>query len=120
MNIESKIEAAAQQARISPKISHAALLMTTQVAKWSLRLFFVLIVARALGPAEFGVYALLYAMVEFLTVASGAGYLDYLTREAAKDARAGWGLAFQLMALRVTVAIPIAVLEIGILSLMRY
>lgn len=106
--------------RIEPRVSHAGLLMVAQVAKWSLRLVFVLIVARALGPKEFGVYALLFTMVEFLGVASGWGYIDYLTREAAKDARAGWGLAFQLVVLRVTIAIPVALIEIGALSAMRY
>jgi len=94
--------------------------MVAQVAKWSLRVVFVLVVARALGPERLGIYALLYALVEFLAVASGAGYSDYLTREAAKDASSGWGLAFQLMALRVAIAVPIAAIEIGILSLMRY
>ena len=103
-----------------PKISHAMLLTGAQGTKWSLRVMFVLIVARALGPSEFGVYALLYTMVEFLAVASGAGYIDYLTREAAIDARIGWGLAFQLMVLRIAIAIPVALIEIGILFLMRY
>jgi O-antigen/teichoic acid export membrane protein len=103
-----------------PRISHAALLTAAQVAKWSLRLVFVLVVARASGPERFGVYALLFAMIEFLAVASGSGYADYLTREAAKDARVGWGLAFQLILLRIAIAIPIAAIEISILSMMRY
>jgi len=110
----------ANPAALAPKISHAALLVTSQVVKWSLRLVFVVIVARALGPQQFGVYALLFALIEFLAVASGSGYADYLTREAAKDARVGWGLAFQLVWLRVAVAIPVAAIEIGILSVMRY
>lgn len=66
--------------------------MTAQVTRYLLRLVFVLVVARALGAKGVGVYALVYAMFEFLMVASGAGYPDYLTREAAKDAQAGWGL----------------------------
>src|SRR5271157_3690361 len=104
----------------APKFSDTILLTASQVVKWSLRLVFVLVVARTLGPGTFGVYALLFAMVEFLAVASGSGYADYLTREAAKDARVGWGLAFQLMLLRVAIAIPGAAIEIGILTLLRY
>jgi O-antigen/teichoic acid export membrane protein len=104
----------------TPKLSDTILLTASQVAKWSLRLVFVLIAARALGPNRFGVYALLFAMVEFLAVASGAGYADYLTREAAKDAHVGWGLAFQLMLLRIAIAIPVAAIEIGILALLGY
>jgi len=59
-------------------------------------------------------------MVEFLAMASGGGYIDYLTREAARDAGVGWGLASQLMALRIAIAIPVAVIEIAILFVMRY
>jgi O-antigen/teichoic acid export membrane protein len=104
----------------APRFSHTLFLTASQGAKWSLRLVFVAVIARAMGPEKFGTYALIFAMVEFLAVASGAGYADYLTREAAKDERAGWGLALQLMLLRVAIAIPVAAIEIGILSLMRY
>jgi O-antigen/teichoic acid export membrane protein len=104
----------------APKFSDTLLLTGSQVVKWSLRLVFVLIVARALGPDRFGVYALLIAMVEFLAVASGSGYADYLTREAARDARVVWGLPFQLTLLRIAIAIPAAAIEIGILALLRY
>ena len=104
----------------APKFSDTILLTGSQAVKWSLRLVFVLIVARTLGPDRFGVYALLFAMVEFLAVASGSGYADYLTREASRDARVGWGLPFQLILLRIAIAIPIAAIEIGILTLLRY
>jgi O-antigen/teichoic acid export membrane protein len=104
----------------APKFSDAILLTASQVVKWSLRLVFVLGVARTLGPGRFGVYALLFAMVEFLAVASGSGYADFLTREAARDARVGWGLAFQLVLLRIAMAIPVAAVEIGILDLLGY
>jgi O-antigen/teichoic acid export membrane protein len=104
----------------APKFSDTVLLTGSQVAKWLLRLVFVLSVARALGPDRFGVYALLFAMVEFLAVASGSGYADFLTREAARDARVGWGLASQLMLLRIAIAIPVAAIEVGILALLRY
>jgi O-antigen/teichoic acid export membrane protein len=104
----------------APKFSDTILLTGSQVVKWSLRLVFVLIVARTLGPAGFGVYALLFAMVECLAVASGSGYADYLTRESARDARVGWGLAVQLMLLRIAILIPGAAIEIGILALLRY
>jgi O-antigen/teichoic acid export membrane protein len=103
-----------------PKLSHAGLLIASQVVRSSLRLIFVLVVARALGPKELGAYALLFTVVEFLAMASGAGYADYLTREAARDASAGWGLAFQLLGLRVAIAIPVALVEIGVLAVMGY
>src|ERR1700739_1509001 len=93
----------ASQLSASPgeaRISHAALLTAAQLVRGILRLFFVVAVARVLGPGRFGVYALLLAMVEMLAVASGSGYADYLTREAAKDARVGWGMGSQLIWLR--------------------
>lgn len=103
-----------------PKFSDAAMLTGSQVAKWLLRLAFVIVVARALGPEKFGVYALLFAVTEFLAAASGTGYTDYLTRETAREERLGWGLASQLVLLRIAIAIPVAAMEVGILSLMHY
>ncbi len=77
-------------------------------------------VARALGPTGFGVYALIFAVVELLAMVSGVGYAEYLTREAAKDERAGWGLASQLTILRIAIAIPVAAVAMGILWIMHY
>jgi O-antigen/teichoic acid export membrane protein len=73
----------------APRFSHTALVTASQVAKGSLRLIFLVVIARAIGPEQFGTYALIFAMIEFVAVASGAGYIDYLTREAAKDERGG-------------------------------
>lgn len=84
------------------------------------RLLFVLFVARGLGPRQFGVYALLLAIVEMLAVASGSGYADYLTREAGKDARVGWGLASQLIWLRLACVIPLAGAGVGMLRVLGY
>jgi O-antigen/teichoic acid export membrane protein len=104
----------------APKFSDTILLTGSQVAKWSLRLLFVLVVARALGPEKFGIYALLFSLVEFVAVASGSGYADYLTRETAKNENVGWDLALRLIPLRIVIAILVAAGEIGILSLLGY
>jgi len=103
-----------------PKISHAILLTSAQLARGLFRLLFVVVVARQLGPQQFGVYALLLAMVEMLAVASGSGYADYLTRESAKDARVGWGLASQLTCLRLGCALLLAGAGLGILWVLGY
>ncbi len=105
---------------LEPKISHAVLLTSAQLSRGLARLLFVVVVARALGPEQFGVYALLLAMVEMLAVASGSGYIDYLTREAAKDERLGWGLAAQLTWLRAAYVIPFTGAGLGILWLSGY
>ncbi len=105
-----------REARISP----ALLLTAAQLSRGLFRLFFVITVARVLGPARFGVYTLLLAMVEMLAVASGTGYMDYLSREAAKDDRLGWGLGAQLIRLRVAYALPLTVLGLSLLWLLGY
>jgi O-antigen/teichoic acid export membrane protein len=107
----------AYSAVIEPKISHALILTSAQLARGLGRLLFVLVAARVLGPGQFGVYALLLAIAEMLAVASGSGYGDYLTREAAKDARVGWGLGGQLVWLRLACAFPLAGAALGTLWL---
>jgi O-antigen/teichoic acid export membrane protein len=112
----SQLSASPGQARIS----HAALLTAAQLLRGLLRLVFVIAVARVLGPGRFGVYALLLAMVEMLGAASGTGYIDYLTREAAKDERLGWGLGGQLVWLRLACMVPFTGIGLGVLWLLGY
>jgi len=103
-----------------PRVSHAILLTASQVARRVMRVVFALCVARALGPGGFGTYALLLAVVELVAMISGSGYVDYLTRETAKDQRMGWGLGVQLFLLRCTYVIPGAGGAIAILWLLNY
>ena len=102
-----------------PKFSDTILLTGSQLAKW-LRLAFVLVAARVLGPVTFGVYALMFSLVEFMAVASGSGYADYLSRETAKDENFGWELAMRLILLRTGIAVLVVTAAIGILSLLGY
>jgi O-antigen/teichoic acid export membrane protein len=104
----------------APKISQAVLLTSAQLARVLSRMFFVLAAARALGPAQFGVYTLILAVVEIAAVVSGIGYGDYLTREAARDQRLGWGLGEQLTGLRIAYAVPLAGITLGLLWLFGY
>ncbi len=103
-----------------PRISQAALLTAAQLARALSRLVFVVLVARVLGPEQFGVYTLLLAVVEITAVLSGMGYGDYVSREAAKDARRGWGAGEQLTWLRIAYAIPLAAIAVGLLSMFGY
>lgn len=116
----ASVEGAAWSAGIEPRISHAVVLTIAQLSRGLIRLFFVLVVARALGPQRFGVYALLLAVTEMLAVASGSGYTDYLTREAAKDSRLGWGLGSQLTWLRLACTLPLAGAALLILRVLGY
>lgn len=103
-----------------PQASHAFLLTTAQVLRGTARVAFVLVVARELGPWEFGVYALILALVEMLAVASGSGHADYLTREAAMDPRLGWGVGGQLIWLRLACLIPLVALGLALLAVLGY
>jgi O-antigen/teichoic acid export membrane protein len=117
---DTEVSASASPLVAHPRVSHAVLLTASQLSRGLLRLLFVLAAARELGPGRFGVYTLLLAMVEMLAVASGSGYVDYLTREAAKDERLGWGLAAQLIWLRLAYMIPFTGVGLGIVWLLGY
>lgn len=94
------------------------MLTATRVCRWGLRLIFLIIAARALGPNEFGVYVLLLAVLEIAAVAGGTALVDYLTRETAKDVASAWNLALQAAILRIVYAIPLGAAGIGALWLL--
>ncbi len=103
-----------------PKISDAVLLTAAQLSRAVLRLLFILVVARKLGPESFGIYTLILAITEIIAVVSGIGYGDYLTREAAKDERVGWGVGAQLTWLRIAYGLPLTAAGLIILWLLGY
>jgi O-antigen/teichoic acid export membrane protein len=105
---------------VMPELVDVFILIASPLVRRVLRVVFVLMVARSLGPAGFGAYALLFALVEFIAVASGVGYADYLTRETAKDERVGWGAALQLTWLRIAIAIPLVAIVIAMLFILHY
>jgi O-antigen/teichoic acid export membrane protein len=108
-------EARANNQVPKPRVSHAALLVAAQLSRGLVRVLFVIVVARRLGPEQFGVYALILATVEMIAVASGSGYGDYLTREAAKNEPLGWGVAAQLTRLRLLSIIPMTAIGLALL-----
>lgn len=87
-------------------LSGAALLTASRVSRWILRLVYLVIAARVLGPERFGVYVLLLAVLEIVAVASGTALVDFLTREAAKDPASAWNLGLQAAVLRMAYAVP--------------
>jgi O-antigen/teichoic acid export membrane protein len=103
-----------------PRISHAFLLTASQLVRRLLRFAFGLIVARSLGAENFGVYAVLFAVTEMLSWASGTGFSEYLARETAKDPAEGWQIAPQMALLRLIYTVPLVLAGVGILSLLRY
>jgi O-antigen/teichoic acid export membrane protein len=80
----------------------------------------LLLAARLLGPATFGNYALLITVAEMIAVISGAGYVDYLSREIARQpAAAGW-LAMRLTQVRVAYIFGSSVLALLCLRLLHF
>lgn len=118
--MSARVEIQMEQADLSPKVSHAFLLTSAPLARGLVRLLFVLVVARQLGPQQFGVYALLLAVTEMVAVGSGSGHADYLTREAAKDARVGWGLGSQLVWLRLASVVSVCGAGLAVLWALGY
>ena len=116
-NVEVVVTAAAGR---GPKFTDAALLTASRFGRLGLRLIFMLAAARALGPGRFGVYVLVLAVLEIVAVAGGSGFIDYLTRETAKDEGLGWRVAIQLILLRAAYAAPLAAAALGALWLLGY
>lgn len=103
-----------------PKIQHAVLLTASPLARRILRMVFVILIARGLGPEQFGSYGLLLAILEMIAVVSGSGYIDYLTREAARDGESGWSAASQLVIVRWGYALVFSVIGCSLLLGLRF
>jgi O-antigen/teichoic acid export membrane protein len=79
-------------AKQSPTVrGGASSLSGAQIIRRAFRMITFLLAARLLGPATFGIYILLMTVTEMIAVISGAGYVDYLSREvASQPTAAGW------------------------------
>ncbi len=73
-----------------------------------------------LGPDRFGIYALLLTINEILLFISGGGFIDYLTREAAKDPASGYASAIRLTQLRWLYLLGLVGLCLPVLWLLGY
>jgi O-antigen/teichoic acid export membrane protein len=101
-------------------LTGAALLTASKLTRLGLRLVFLLAAGRVLGPRLFGIYVLVLAVSQMTAVAAGSGFVDYLTRETAKDERLGWRAGIQLMLLQAGYAIPLGLAAFGLLRLLGY
>jgi O-antigen/teichoic acid export membrane protein len=105
---------------VSKLLSGAASLSASQVARRVFRALFLLLAARLLGPEVFGLYVLIFTVMELLALISGAGFADYLTREVAKSPNSAYRLLFQITQLRLVYLMLLAAIVIPGLSLLKY
>lgn len=93
---------------------NVALLTGSQVTTWCVTLAWSLIVPRAVGPAEMGVYTLGVASGGVLTVIIGLGIRPLLVREIAADPERTSQLVGTAIVLRGLIALPVLALTIVI------
>jgi O-antigen/teichoic acid export membrane protein len=107
----------ASRAHLFARASEA---MVAQVVRRTVRFFFLFFVARKLGPETFGIYALLLAMLETLSLMTGEGLADYLAREIAKAPVLARELYKQVTLLRWLYGLLLAPAAIVLLHFLRY
>jgi len=94
--------------------------MFAQVIRRTVRFIFLFLAARKLGPASFGIYALLLAMLETLSLMTGEGLADYLAREVSKAPGLAKELYKRVTLLRCLLALLVAPIAIVLLGFLKY
>ena len=100
--------------------SNIRLLFASQIIRRVFRAGLFFIAGRFLGVETFGAYAVLLTVVDMVATISGVGYIDYLTREIAKDPASGRTLWLQVTKIRIFYAIPALVIGFGLLKLFGF
>jgi O-antigen/teichoic acid export membrane protein len=81
-------------------------LSISQAIRRLLRMALLLLAARMLGVDVFGTYALVLTIVEMMSIISGFGYMDFLTREVAQRPEAALALGSKVAVLRLGYIVP--------------
>jgi O-antigen/teichoic acid export membrane protein len=111
MRLKAKSDPIHQLPAADSFASGAARIAGAQVVRRAFRLAVLLIAARALGPAAFGVYTAILTVAELVAIFSGTGYSDYVTRHVARNGIAERQMLVRLAGLRsayLAVAIGVA------------
>jgi O-antigen/teichoic acid export membrane protein len=92
----------------------------SQIIRRAARFVFLFLVARHMAPENFGIYAILLALVETLSLISGEGLIDFLAREASRCPQQAGQLSVLVTRLRLLYAC--IVLPVGwlVLFLLHY
>jgi O-antigen/teichoic acid export membrane protein len=81
-------------------------LSVSQAIRRLLRMALLLLAARMLGVDVFGSYALVLTIVEMVSIISGFGYVDFLTREVAQRPETALSLGLKVTVLRWGYIVP--------------
>ncbi|HJX85545.1 MAG TPA: oligosaccharide flippase family protein, partial [Candidatus Angelobacter sp.] len=120
MNATANMNANLPDPETSLLAPNARNLSVSQAIRRVFRLAVLFLVARLLGAEGFGIYALLLTIMEMVAMVSGAGYVDYLTREIAKTPETAWPLALRVTQVRLLYMAPAAAVVLLLLALLRF
>jgi O-antigen/teichoic acid export membrane protein len=98
----------------------AAQIGGSQIIRRAARFVFLFVVARRMGPESFGLYAILLAMVETLSLISGEGLIDFLAREVSKNPQKARHLYGHVARLRLGYACIVLPFGLLVLFLLKY
>src|SRR5260370_25653083 len=92
----------------------------SQVIRRIFRMVILFVSARLLGAEAFGNYVVLLTVVEMVSLISGYGYMDFLTREVASHPVVARPLAARITCLRLLFLIPALGLSTPLLPGFRF
>lgn len=95
-------------------------LLGSQVATWGASLIMLVIVPRFLGDVEFGRLSFAGAFVAVFTLVAGFGTGQFLTQEIARDRSRSGPYLFNALLLKLPLSVLMALLAIGLVSLLQY
>ncbi len=101
-------------------VPNARHLSASQVVRRLFRMVILFASARLLGAEAFGNYVVLLTVVEMVSLISGYGYMDFLTREVASHPVVGRRLAVRITCLRLLFVIPALGLATLLLALFQF
>ena len=108
------------QADLKDLVPNARHLSASQVIRRLFRMAILFVSARLLGVQAFGNYVVLLTVVEMVAVISGYAYMDFLTREVARNPGAARPLMLRITALRLLYVVPALGLALLALAMLRF
>jgi O-antigen/teichoic acid export membrane protein len=110
----------APAADLKDVVPNARHLSASQVIRRLFRMAILFVSARLLGVQAFGNYVVLLTVVEMVALISGYAYMEFLTREVARQPEAATPLMLRITALRLFYVVPALGLALMVLAILRF